>query len=202
MKNIVFASLLTLGASSLLAGCGLIPAQTVQNPLGLKDVSLTSSTLSSTSSSVSTRVAGSGTATANASFADIAALPLTPGSISIAMALKGVTYSAGCLAAANGVTVTLSNFKVDLSDGAGATHNFSATLPTFSLNVSSAGIISGIPAGALNFVIANVPLVTDILTKAPTPNTVNVTTDIATVPALSGCTITFTFDGGTGTIGF
>ena len=202
MKKIVLGSLLAFGASTLLAGCGLIPAQTVANPLGLEDASLTSTTLTAASASV--RVAGTGTASATATFADISSLPLTPAKIDISLALKSATISAGCVAATGDIQVTLTNFTVSLADGAGNTaRSLSAVLPTTSFTVNATtGAITGLSLTSLAFSIPDIGKAVSILTTAPTPNTVNVNTNIATSPALPGCTIAFKFGAGSGTFSF
>ncbi len=207
MKKFVFASLLALGTSTLLAGCGLIPAQTIVNPLGLKDAVLTSSVLSTASSSLSTRVAGTGTANVSAIFEDqTISLPLTPAKVDINLELANATISPAC-AAAVGLTnlqVTLSNFTVALSDGTGNTaRNLSATLPTFSFNVdTNTGAISNLNVASLAFSLPNVGQAIAIITTAPTPNTASINSNIATSPALPGCTISMKIGTSNGILSF
>lgn len=205
MKKIVLGSLLALGASTLLAGCGLIPPVALTNPLGLEGKTLAVA-LDATSAPVSTRTAGVGSASLTATFPDSASVPLAPSSIDISLALASATISPSCAAALNqtNIAVSLTNFTVELSDGTGATLRlFSAALPTVNFNVNPTnGTITNLAAGALNFVVSNVPQVTNILTSAPTPNTVKVNTTVTTTPALPGCTITFTFGAGGGNIKF
>jgi hypothetical protein len=207
MKKIVFASLLALGTSTLLAGCGLIPAQTVKNPLGLDNVTLTSSVLSTTSTSVSTRTPGTGTAQTSSSFPNSSSLPLAPASINLASEITSATYSAGCVPAAtapNGtITVTLTNLTVDLSDGQTADRKYSVTVPSTTFKIVN-GIIEKSSVTSVGFSILSSDLakVVNILTDGPTPNAVTVNTGVTTSPALPGCTVSFTFNNGTGTIGF
>jgi hypothetical protein len=204
MKKIVFASLLALGTSTLLAGCGLIPAQTVADPFGLKGQTLTSSTLSTSSTSI--RVAGTGNASVEAIFEDIKSLLLTPAKIDISLALATATISPFCAAAANqtSIQVTLSNFKVTLSDGAGATaRSLFADLPTTTFNVNpTTGVITGLSLSGLTFSVPEIGKAINILTTTPTPNKATVSTDIATVPALPGCKISVTLGDSSGTFSF
>ncbi len=206
MKKLVLASLLALGTTTLLAGCGLIPAQTVANPLGLKDAVMTSSVLSTTSSSVSTRVPGTGTANVSATFADFAPLPLTPAKADITLELANATFSQGCAAAAGqtSIQITVSNIVVNLSDDTTKPdRTLSATLPTVSFSVNpTTGVISGLSASDLKFSFADLGKAINILTSTPTPNTATVTSNIATSPALPGCTVSIKLGAGNGIFSF
>jgi hypothetical protein len=207
MKKIVFASLLALGTSTLLAGCGLLPPIDLgANPIGLQGQKLTSTPLSATSAGgVLTRVAGTGTASASATFADIdpSRFTVTPSSIQLNLELASASVTAGCAAALNqtSVAVKLTNIALNLNDGVGAAHSLSVVVPSVSFNVNPAtGAISNLDLSALAFTISGADINTakNILTTAPTPNNASVTTDIATTPALPNCTIAFTFGPGSG----
>ncbi len=207
MKKIVFASILALGTSSLLAGCGLLPPIDLgANPIGLQGQKLTSSTLSATGTGgVSTRVAGTGTASASATFADIdpSRFTVTPSSIKLNLELASGSVSAGCAAALNqtSIAVKLTNITLNLNDGVGAAHSLSVVVPSVSFNVNpSTGAISNLDLSALAFTITSADINTAkaILTTAPTPNNASVTTDIATTPALPNCKLEFTFGAGGG----
>jgi hypothetical protein len=207
MKKIVFASLLALGTSTLLAGCGLVPPIDLgPDPLQIQGQKLTSNTLSLTGSGgLSTRTPGTGTASASGTFADIdpAKFTLTPSSIQLNLELATGSVSAACAAALNqtSISVTLSNLTLSLNDDVGAAHNLSVTVPavTFSINTVT-GAISGLNLASLAFNIggANINTAKSILTTAPNLNTASVTTDIATTPALPGCTISVTFGASSG----
>jgi hypothetical protein len=207
MKKLVFASILALGTSTLLAGCGLIPPIDLgANPIGLQGQKLTSTPLSTTGTGgLSTRVAGTGTASASATFPDIdpSRFTITPSSIKLNLELASASVSNACLAAANqtSISVTLSNLTLNLNDGVGAAHSLSVTVPSVTFNVNPAtGAISNLNLLALAFTITSADINTAkaILTTAPTPNNASVTTDIATTPALPGCTLSFTMGAGSG----
>lgn len=207
MKKIVFASLLALGTSALLAGCGLLPPIDLgANPIGLQGQKLTSTPLSASGlGEVSTRVAGTGTASASATFADIdpSRFTVTPSSIQLNLELASGSVSAGCLAAANqaSISVKLTNLTLSLNDGVGAAHSLSVTVPSLTFNVNPAtGAISNLNLLALAFTITSTDINTAkaILTTAPTPNNASVTTGIETTPALPDCTLSFTFGAGSG----
>lgn len=206
MKKIVLGTLLAFGASTLLAGCGLLPPIALTNPLGLDGKTLAVTLDATGSTPITTRVAGVGTANLTSTFEDSASVPVAPSKIDLAVELKSLTISAGCNAAVGltSLKVSLTNFKLDLSDGAGATlRNFGVTLTNADFTVNpSGGTVINLPAVAatFNFVVNNVQVVKDILTTLPTPNTVKVSTSIATNPPLAGCTITFTFGAGSGSI--
>lgn len=205
MKKIVLGSLLALGASTLLAGCGLLPPiELPANLLKLEGKTL-SVPLSLASAPVSSRTAGVGKASATASFEDIVlpSIPFDPSSIEISLELakaavtSTATSSSPCVTNATDVLVTISNFKVDLFDGTAPSHFFTKTIPSASFHVNpSDGSISGLDISGLKVVIPEVQLIKSILTTPPTPNTVNVNTDVTTNPPLAGCTITFTFGAG------
>jgi hypothetical protein len=205
MKKIVLGSFLALGASSLLAGCGLLPPiELPANLLQLQGKTL-SVPLSLASAPVSTRTAGVGKASLTASFEDIVlpSIPFDPSSLEITLELakaavtSTATPSSACLTTATDVLVTVSNFKVELFDGIGPSHTYTKTLPSASFHVNpSNGNISGLDISGLTVVIPEVVLIKSILTLAPTPNTVSVSTDVTTNPPLAGCTITITFGAG------
>jgi hypothetical protein len=211
MKKLVFASLLALGTSSLLASCGLLPPIDLgPDPLQIQGKQLTSSTLSLTGSGgLSTRTPGTGTASASGTFADIdpAKFTLTPSSIQLNLELVSGSVSNACAAAVNqtSISVTLSNLTLSLKDDVGADHNLSITVPaiTFSINTTT-GVISGLNLAALAFNIGgtNINTAKSILTTAPNLNTASVTTDIATTPALPGCTISVTLGASRGNAKF
>ena len=205
MKKLVLGSILAFGASTLLAGCGLLPPiELPANLLKLQGKTLSVS-LAQTSAPVSSRTAGVGTASVTATFDDIVlpSIPFDPSSIEIDLELASAKVnstlvpSAACATTATDVLVTVSNFKVDLFDGIGAGHTFTKTIPSASFHVNpSTGSISGLEISGLKVVIPEVPLIKSILTTPPTPNTVNVSTDVTTNPPLAGCTITITFGAG------
>jgi hypothetical protein len=197
MKKIVLVSLLTLGTSTLLAGCGLIPPIALGNdPLALDGKPMQVTLAAVSAPNVSTRVAGVGTAQLNATFPDYTSIsiPLSPSEVDISLALKSAQISADCLAATGQtVAVTLSNFTLKLSDGTGAAlRSFSLSLPevNFSVNTSN-GTISNLAVDALKYTITNVQTVTQIITTTPSPNAVDVSGTVSTNPALPGCTLTF-----------
>ncbi len=202
MKKLAFASLLALGTSTLLAGCGLLPPIDLgADPIGLNGQKLTSTTLSTTGTGgLSTRVAGTGTASASTTFPDIdpSRFTVTPSSIQLNLELAKGDVSAACAAAVNqtSIAVKLTNLTLNLNDGAGATHSLSVTVPALTFNINPAsGTISNLNLAALAFVItsANINTAKTILTTAPTPNNASVTTGIETTPALPGCTVSVTF---------
>jgi hypothetical protein len=207
MKKIVFASLLALGTSTLLAGCGLLPPIDLgANPIGLQGQKLTSTPLSTTGAGgLSTRVAGTGTASASATFPDIdpSRFTLTPSSIQLKLELVSGSVSAGCDAALNqtSIGIKLTNLTLNLNDGVGATHSLSVTVPTVTFSINPAtGTISNLNLSALAFTITSADINTGkgILTTAPTPNNASVTTGVETTPALPGCTVSATFGPGGG----
>jgi hypothetical protein len=207
MKKIVFTSLLALGTSTLLAGCGLLPPIDLgANPIGLQGTKLTSTTLSANGTGgLSTRVAGTGTASASATFADIdpSRFTVTPSSLQLNLELASGSVSDGCLAAANqtSIAVKLTNLTLNLNDGVGAAHSLSVTVPTVTFNINpTTGTISNLDLTALAFTIASADINTakNILTTAPTPNNASVTTGVETTPALPGCTVSATFGPGSG----
>ena len=196
MKKLVLASLLALGTTTLLAGCGLIPPVSLgKDPLGLDGKTMTVSLATASSPNVSTRTAGAGSAQLNATFLDAKeiSIPITPSGIDISMALKNAQISK-CVPVNQTVAVTISNFTLALSDGAGPTlRSFNLAIPTVSFNVDTTnGTISGLAVDALKFQITAVQTVINILTTKPEPNTVNVSGDVTTNPPLPGCDITFT----------
>ncbi len=195
-----------LGLSAVFAGCGLIPPIKVDNPLGLSGAVL-SAPLSATGASVRPQVAGQGNATVSATFADLTtAIPFTPSSFNVQLAITSATISAGCLAAANAtsIAVTVSNMTVAVSDSTSATpavvRSVTATIPTFTFNITPAGVVSGLNAANLLFAIPNLTTAMTIIQTAPTPNSVKVDATVATSPALSGCTLGVTFGAGSGEI--
>jgi hypothetical protein len=207
MKKIVFASLLALGTSTLLAGCGLLPPIDLgPDPIGLKGQKLTSTTLSTTGTGgVSTRVAGVGTASASATFPDIDPSKFTviPSSIQLNLELAKGEVSAACAAALNqtSIAVKLTNLTLNLNDGVGAAHSLSVTVPSVTFSISPAtGAISNLDLTALAFTITSNDINTakNILTTVPTPNNASVSTGIETTPALPGCTVSVTFGPGSG----
>jgi hypothetical protein len=206
MKKFVIGSLLTLGAASVLAGCGLIPPQELPaNLLNLEGKTL-SADLLATSAPVNTRTPGAGVANASATFNDLTwpTIPFDPSSVEITLELAKATVKStatptnACATSATDVLVTLSNFKVDLSDGVGpSARMFTKTIPSVSLHINpSNGSIGGLDASALKVSITEIALIKSILTTPPSPNSVNASTNISTSPALPGCTLTFTFGPG------
>jgi hypothetical protein len=207
MKKIVFVSLLALGTSTLLAGCGLLPPIDLgPDPIGLKGQKLTSTTLSATGTGgVSTRIVGTGTASASATFADIdpSKFTIVPSSIQLNLELATGSISAACAAALNqtSVAVKLTNLTLNLNDGVGADHSLSVTVPVVNFSINTAtGAISNLDLTTLAFTIggANINTAKSILTTLPTPNNASVTTGIETTPALPGCTVSVTFGPGSG----
>jgi hypothetical protein len=207
MKKIVFASILALGTSTLLAGCGLLPPIDLgPDPIGLKGQKLTSTTLSTAGAGVLlARMAGTGTASASATFpdADPSKFTVIPSLIQLNLELASGSVSAACAAALNqtSVSVKLTNLTLNLNDGVGAAHSLSVTVPavTFSINTAT-GVISNLDLSVLAFIITSTDINTakNILTTIPTPNNASVTTGIETTPALPGCTVSVTFGPGSG----
>jgi hypothetical protein len=202
MKKLVFASILALGTSTLLAGCGLIPPIDLgPDPIGLKGQKLTSTTLSASGTGgISTRAAGTGTASASATFGDFdpSKFTVTPSSIQLNLELASGSVSTGCAAALNqtSIAIKLTNLTLNLNDGVGATHNLSVTIPAVSFSINPAtGAISNLDLSALAFTIGSADINTakSILTTAPTLNTASVTTGVETTPALPDCTVSATF---------
>ncbi len=203
-KAVLFGA--ALGLSAVFAGCGLIPPIKVENPLGLSGAVL-SAPLSATGASVRPQVAGQGNATVSATFADLTtAIPFTPSTYNVQLAITNATISTGCLALGNAtsVAVTVSNMTVAVSDSTSATpavvRSVTATIPTFTFNITPAGVVSGLNTATLLFAIPNLATAINIISTAPTPNSVKVDATVATSPALSGCTVGITFGAGSGEI--
>jgi hypothetical protein len=201
MKKVALLGV-ALGLSAVFASCGLIPPIKVDNPIGLSGAVL-SAPLAATGASLRPQVAGVGTATASATFADLTtSIPFTPSSFNVQLAIASATITGCEVTTSSSTTVTVSNMAVSLSDGSGQTvRNVSATLPTFTFKLSGAGVISELNTSALLFGLgANVAPAMAIVQTAPTPNSVSVTANVATSPALPGCTLSFTFGAGSGEI--
>ncbi len=205
MKKVVLLGA-ALGLSAVFASCGLIPPVKVDNPLGLSGAVL-SAPLSATGASIRPQVAGQGNATVSATFADLTtAIPFTPSSFNVQLAIASASISAGCLALGNAtsIAVTVSNMTVVVSDSTTATppvvRSVTATIPTFTFNITPAGVVSGLNTAALLFAIPNLATAINIISTAPTPNSVKVDATVATSPALSGCTLGITFGAGSGEI--
>jgi hypothetical protein len=207
MKKIVFASLLALGTSTLLAGCGLIPPIDLgADPIGLNGQKLTSSVLSATGTGgLSTRVAGTGTASASTTFPDIdpSKFTLKPSSMQMNLELTKGEVSAACAPALNqtSIAIKLSKLTLSLSDGTTAGHSISVTVPAVNFNLNPTnGTISNLDLTSLIFQIDPSVFTNafSIITTLPSPNTASVTTDIETTPALPGCTVSVTFGPGGG----
>jgi hypothetical protein len=173
--------------------------------LGLDGKTMTVSLAAVSTPNVSTRTAGAGTAQLSATFLDAKniSIPLTPSGIDISLILKNAQISK-CVPVNQTVAVTLSNFTLALSDGAGATlRPFNLAISSVNFNLDTAnGTISGLAIGALTFQITSVQTVINILTTAPEPNTVNVSGNVSTNPPLPGCDVTFTLGETSGNLKF
>lgn len=204
MKKIIFGSLLAIGTSVLFAGCGLLPAVELDDPLALDDVEMISDTLTDVSvSPIATRVAGSGNLAASATFNDIApsTFTLVPSTFDVSVLIKKAKVSAGCAAATGVINVSISNFRVSVRDKTDRFKDFKPSATTFSFNAAD-GTVNGLSAEALGFSMDEIAKVVDIITTEPTPNKVDVVAKIVTDPPLKGCKVTFVFGKTKGKIKF
>jgi hypothetical protein len=198
-----------LGLSALVVSCGLIPPVKFANPVGLQGQTMTANLAAAAAAqNLSAQNAGTGSATVTATFADTTqSIPFTPSSFTITLGLGGnVAISNGCAAAAaatNGISVTLTNFNLSLSDGSGqSVRTLTKTVAgPVTFNITSAGVVSGLNATALAFQLGtDITTALNIIQTAPTPNSVTASVNVATSPALAGCSLTFTFTAGEGEV--
>ncbi len=193
MKKVILASILALGTSTLLAGCGLIPAIELDDPLALNDAEFVSDTLSDAAiPGSSTRVAGSGKLSVSSTFGDVPAstFTLVPSTFDVSVLMKKAKLSAGCPTTTGIINVSISNFKVKISDLDTRFYDSQPGAVNFTFNAAD-GAISGLSETALGFSITEIQKAVDILTLAPTPNKVAVSANIVTDPPLKGCKVTF-----------
>lgn len=197
-----------LGLSTIFAGCGLVPPVTFTDPVGLNGAVLTAP-LSASGASLRPQVAGQGIATVSAPFADVVSFPFIPSTFNVQLAISSAAISSNCaaLGATTSIAVTVSDMKVTVKDttaptaaAAAVVRQVVSNVPTFTFNISNTGVISNLNTTLLLFAVSNVGSAINIITTAPTPNSVQVDATIATNPALSGCSISLTFGAGSGEV--
>jgi hypothetical protein len=197
------------GLSAIVASCGLIPPVKFANPVGLQGQTMTANLANNPATgNLGLQNAGTGSATVSATFADTTqSIPFTPSSFTITLNLtNNVTISPNCApaaAATNGVSVSLTNFSFTLSDGSGqSVRTLTKTIAgPVTFTISSTGVVSGLNPAALAFALgADLTSALNIIQTAPTPNTVSASVNVATTPALAGCSLTFTFAAGEGEV--
>ena len=199
--------LLTVALAAPLAACGADnPPQTVQNPLGLDDQTMSVQLEGAGPGGSVVAPLAAGTASVSGTFADntdLSSLPINPATLKVEIDLAGATLSDACLPAPATLNVTVKDFTAKLSD-AGREVNvaFPSSVSTTLTRSGNAYTASDF-APSLSTQVSGAALTSllDII-KTGGVNSVSASA-IVDVPELpGGCTITFTFDGGQGTIGF
>ncbi len=196
-----------LGLSAVMAGCGLIPPVALTNPLGLDGKKTPAVTLNTPAKGAISTQNVSGTATFTSKFADDAniSIPITPSSLTIGIAFKGVELGGTCTVATlpkDVITLSLSNIKVKASDAAKNVEktlagplSFTVTRANGALTVSNFS-----PIWTAAYAAAEITSMLDIF-KTGGENTVDISFNISTTDITTGgCTMTFTFGAGSGEV--
>ena len=208
MNKTLIPALLVL--SSTFVACGLIPAQTVKNPVGLQgqkvSVPLAAPTAARKGLTPALASVGSaGSFSGSASFADspdLSQLPLNPSKFTVDLDFSGASFSGCTPTFPNSVTVEVAGAKVVVKDAAAQA---TVTFGTSSVVLTKTGATTysvGTPTPALSSDVDNVVNLVKVL-KEGGQNTATVTGKINTDKAeLQGCTLELTFGEGKGTINF